>query len=64
MKKIWYFADSEYMDNIYGSEYPVCIDYEEMKRLAGEWEMSIDELMEQFHEATEDEIEMYGVYNG
>ena len=61
MKK-FYFANSENMDNIYGGESPVCVDYAEIVRLAQEWEMSIDEMMEQFHEASDEEMNEYGTY--
>ena len=63
MKK-YYFANEEHMDEIYGGESAVCFDEAEVKRLAEEWGMTIDELMDQLHEATEEEIATYGVYNG
>ena len=61
--KTYYFADSTYADQIYGSQDPVCIDLPEVERLAKEWEMTTDELLQQMHEATTDEIETYGVYD-
>lgn len=61
--KNYYFADAEYIDRIYGAESPVCVDEPEIERLAAEWDMSADELMNQFHVASQDEVEQYGVYN-
>lgn len=61
--KNYYFADAEYIDRIYGNESPVCVDEPEIARLASEWDMSTDDLMNQFHVASQDEIEQYGVYN-
>ena len=63
MTKIYYTANTEYADNIYGSEMPVCIDLNEVERLACEWDMTTAEMLEQFHEATAAEIEEYGVYD-
>lgn len=60
----YYIANTEYFDSIYGSEMPVCIDLAEVKRLAREWDMTTEELLEQMHEATSEEIEEWGVYNG
>lgn len=62
MKKTYYIANAEYSDRIYGSELPVCIDLNEVKFLAREWDMTTAELLEQFHEATAAEIEEYGIY--
>ena len=61
--KNYYFADPDYIDSIYGSESPVCIDQPEIERLASEWGLGSDELMKQFHVATTEEIAEYGVYN-
>lgn len=62
-EKMYYFANDEYVDYIYGSGELVCIDFAEVKRLASEWEMTIEELMEQMHEATAEEITQYGIYD-
>ena len=43
---------------------PICIDLNEVKRLAREWDMTTEELLEQMHEATVDEISEWGAYNG
>lgn len=58
--KTYYICDSENFDNIFGNQYPVCITRTELMRLSTEWEC---DLMEQFHEASESEIEEYGVYD-
>ena len=63
MKKTYYFANADRSDSIYGSEMPVCIDRAEVERLAREWGMTTEELLEQMHEATPEEVEEYGVYN-
>lgn len=55
-----YFADAEYIDRIYGTQSPVCVDEAEIARLAAEWDMTTDELMAQFHLASQDELEQYG----
>jgi hypothetical protein len=61
--KQYYFADKERVDYIYGNEEPICIDLKEIERLAKEWELTTDELLEQMHEATAREIENYGVFD-
>lgn len=62
MKKTYYIANNEYSDNIYGSDDPICIDLNEVKRLAREWDMTTKELLDQMHEASEEEIAEWGVY--
>lgn len=62
--KTYYIADSEHSDAIYGDQTPICIDLAEVNRLAREWGMTPDELLEQMHEATDSEIDVWGVYNG
>lgn len=62
--KRYYMANPEHSDAIYGDEIPVCIELAEVKRLACEWGMTTDELLEQMHEASTDEIEEWGVCNG
>lgn len=57
--KIYYMADSDYMDEVFGSEYPVCMSAEEVDHLANEWDNA--ELWDHMHEANADEIEMYGI---
>lgn len=42
---------------------PICIDLAEVERLAREWDMTTEELLEQMHEADEDEIAEFGAYN-
>lgn len=61
--KTYYFADDERADYIYGNQEPICIDIKEVERLAEEWELTTDELLEQMHEATAREIETYGVFD-
>lgn len=62
MEKTYYFANDEYIDAVYVGD-PVCIDRTEVQRLASEWDMTEEELMDQLHEATADEIEEFGVYD-
>lgn len=59
--KTYYICDSENFDRIFGNQYPVCITKTEIMRLATEWEIELCDLMEQFHEASKNEIEEYGV---
>ena len=63
MSKTYYFPNGEYNDEFFGGSDAVCVDIEEVQRLACEWGMTTDELMARLHEATEDEIAEYGVYN-
>lgn len=67
--KTYYFPNSEYADTVFGSEMPICIDKDELHRLANEWSnydengQSESDVIDRFHEATESEIEEYGVYD-
>lgn len=60
----YYIAKPEYADAIYGNQLPICLDLAEVKRLAKEWDMTTEELLEQMNEASDSAIEEYGVYNG
>lgn len=54
MKKYYILND---LDG-YGSDHPICVDKHEMKRLVNAgWGR------ESFHEADQDEIDLYGVYD-
>ena len=64
MTKTYYIANSEHSDSIYGDQLPTCIDLNEVKRMAREWDMTIEELLDQMHEADESEIAQWGVYDG
>lgn len=55
-----YIANAEHIDRIYGTQSPVCVDEPEIERLAAEWDMTTDELMTQFHVASQAELEQYG----
>lgn len=61
--KTYYIANPEHSDAIYGDQLPVCIDLAEVERLAREWDMATEDLLEQMHEASESEIEECGVYD-
>ena len=61
--KTYYFPNAENADAFFGSQSPVCVDAWELDRLAAEWGMESDELRAQVHEASEDEIAEYGVYD-
>jgi hypothetical protein len=61
--RYYYIADSDHSDQIYGNQEPICIDLSEVKRLAKEWDMTMDELLGQMHVATAKEIESHGVYD-
>lgn len=53
-EKNYYFPDSEHCDAFFWSG---------LRRLAFEWDMEYEDLLEQVHEASEAEIAEYGVYN-
>ena len=61
--KTYYIANPEYADKIYGFETPVCLDLNEVQRLAREWDMTAEALLEQMHEATPAEVREYGSYD-
>lgn len=61
MKTYYIPKDGINPDTIYGGEPVICISVEEIKRLSYEWDVN---LMEQMREATQEEIEEYGVYYG
>lgn len=64
MKKMtYYFPNEGETDAFFGSASPVCVDMEELKELANGWGVSLDELLEQVHEATEEEMAEYGCYD-
>lgn len=63
MKKTYYFPNYEYEEDFFGSGYPICVDEKEIIRLAKGWDMTVDEIMEQVHEASEGEIEEFGTYD-
>lgn len=59
--KTYYFPDDEIEMSFFGSDYPICVDREEVMRLARGWDEP--DLMEHMHEATAAELEEYGVYD-
>ncbi len=61
--KTYYFPNPEHEDEFFGGFSPVCIDLPEVLRLADEWGVFDAEIMTHVHEATEDEIAKYGVYD-
>ena len=62
--KTYYFPNPEHESAFFGSEYPICVDFAEVKRLANEWGYeSTDDLLSELHEATEAEITKYGTYD-
>lgn len=61
-RKVYYMADDDYIPAIYIDD-PTCIDLAEVERLAREWDMTTEELLEQMHEATAAEIAEFGVYD-
>lgn len=59
--KTYYFIDSGIdPDSIFGCEYPVCLDRAEVVRLCCIWNTNLFNVM---HEASDREIEQYGVYD-
>lgn len=66
MEKTYYFPNSEHIDHWFWGDEPVCIDRQEAERMAMGWETeerSADDILNQLHEATDEEIEKYGVYD-
>ena len=61
--KTYFFPNPENEDDFFWSDNPICVDSEEIARLAREWGLTWDELMEQVHKANDDEIEKYGTYS-
>ena len=61
--KTYFFPNPENEESFFGSDNPICVDKEEVVRLATEWGFTWDEMMEQVHEANDDEIEKYGTYS-
>ena len=59
--KEFLFPDDEYCDAFFGGQTPCCVDEDEVRRLADEWDMPFDELMSQMHTASADEIREYRV---
>ncbi len=59
--KTYFFPDDYTEFDIFGQEIPVCIDRAECERLARDYEMDVDDFMANMHEATETEIEEYGI---
>lgn len=65
----YYFVEKEDFDLVFGGGDPICVDEAERDRLIMGWEQPDDPeltreaLLEQWREATEDEIEQYGVYD-
>lgn len=58
---LYIVTDGDEADGVYGDQYPVCIPEEEVRRLSKEFGTDLFEVM---HEASEEEIERYGVYEG
>ncbi len=61
--KTYYFPNEDHAVDFFGSQDPICVDYNELVRLAHEWDLALDELLDQVHEASESEIESYGTYD-
>lgn len=61
--KTYYFPDTEHYDAFFGASTPICVDLTELERLARGWEINFAELLDQVHEAGDDEITEYGVYD-
>lgn len=59
--KTYHFPDNEHFDAFFGASAPICVDLAELERLARGWEIDIEDLMEQVHEASESEIAEYGI---
>ena len=56
----FYIAKPGCVDEIYGSEYPVCLSRCAVAQLAAGWEITTEELLEQMDEATPEQIAEFG----
>ena len=62
--KTYYFPNPERESAFFGGEYPICVDFAEVERLANEWGYeSTDSLLSEMHEASDSEIAEYGIYD-
>lgn len=61
--KTFFFPNTECYEEFFGASLPTCVDLAELKRLARGWEIDLENLMEQVHEASESEIAEYGTYD-
>lgn len=55
---LYIVTEGQEADSIYGDQYPVCITGAEVRRLSNEF---CRDLFEVLHEASEEEVERYGV---
>ena len=58
---MYYIGRPEFHDKIYGDQLPICMTIQEIRHLATEWGMTPDELLDQFREADEADIEEHGL---
>lgn len=63
MKKFFFINSDVDPSLIFGSESECCLDAHEIRRLSGDGWPEFDELMEMFHEASQSEIDEFGVYD-
>ena len=61
--KTYYFPNSEHEEAFFGSDYPVCVDVEELRRLARGRGLTWEEMRKQAHRGGKDEIGEYGTYD-
>lgn len=61
--KTYFFPNPKNEEDFFGSDNPICVDEEELARLAREWGLTWDEMMEQTHTVNEFEISNYGTYS-
>ena len=55
----FYFPDDEYFDRVFWGDDPHIMTEGIIRRLADDWEIPFDKLIEEFHEATREEFETY-----
>lgn len=58
MKKLYFLNDMNDSDEIFGKENATCLTIGDIEFLAAEW--GEFDLIDKFHEATDEEIEIYG----
>ena len=57
---MYYFADEEYWDDIYGEAKVQCLPEHVVEKLSEKWDCDLFDMM---HEATDEELEKYPYLN-